>query len=41
LHIALRTMWQRWCQGLPAESFEVLDVHEALDKLGMSIPHLE
>lgn len=41
LHIALRTMWQRWCQGLPAESFEVLDVHEALDKLAMSIPHLE
>lgn len=41
LHIALRTMWQRWCQGLPAESFEVLDVHAALDKLDMAIPHLE
>jgi len=23
LERALRTMWQRWCAGLPAESFEV------------------
>jgi predicted O-linked N-acetylglucosamine transferase (SPINDLY family) len=23
LESALRTMWQRWCAGLPAESFDV------------------
>ena len=23
LERALRTMWQRWCAGLPTESFEV------------------
>ncbi len=22
-HLALRTMWRRWCEGLPPESFEV------------------
>lgn len=25
---ALRTMWRRWCEGLPAESFEVPEVAE-------------
>ena len=24
LESALRTMWQRWCAGLPAQTFEVL-----------------
>lgn len=23
LNVALRTMWQRWCAGLPAETFDV------------------
>ena len=25
LRRALRIMWQNWCQGLPAQSFEVLE----------------
>jgi predicted O-linked N-acetylglucosamine transferase (SPINDLY family) len=28
LEVALRTMWQRWCQGLPPESFESLVAHD-------------
>ena len=27
LALALRAMWQRWCVGLPAESFEVTNGH--------------
>jgi predicted O-linked N-acetylglucosamine transferase (SPINDLY family) len=27
---ALRVMWQRWCAGLPAESFEVSDINSKL-----------
>lgn len=28
LETALRTMWQRWCAGLPTESFEVIPHHK-------------
>jgi protein O-GlcNAc transferase len=27
---ALRIMWQRWCAGLPAESFEVSEINSKL-----------
>lgn len=32
---ALRTMWRRWCEGLPAESFEV----PAVDVAAAATPH--
>ena len=33
---ALRMMWQRWCDGLPAESFEIKleDIGSIMDKVG-------
>lgn len=36
LERALRIMWQRWCMGLPAESFEVSlqDVNQAVQETG-------
>ena len=36
LECALRKMWQRWCDGLPAESFEVKleDIGNIMDKVG-------